>query len=121
MAASSATVVPASDREIVISRVFDAPRELVWKAWTDPEHVGKWWGPRGFSTTTRSIKIAPGGSWRYVMHGPDGTDYENLMTFIEVVKPEKLVYTMGGSVETEPVNFHVTTTFEEVGGKTKVT
>jgi uncharacterized protein YndB with AHSA1/START domain len=112
----------ASDTEIVVSRTFEAPRELVWKAWTDPEHLPRWWGPVGFSTTTRRIAVKPGGQWRFVMHGPDGRDYENLITFSEVVPPERLVYKHGGEAEVEPVNFRVVVTFAEAGlGRTRLT
>ena len=108
------------DREIAATRVFDAPRELVWKVWTDPEHVAKWWGPDGFTTTTHSMEVKPGGVWRFVMHGPDGRDYQNKITYLEVVKPERLVYKHGGDKEVEPVNFHVTVTFREQDGKTRL-
>jgi len=85
-----------SDREIIISRVYDAPRDLVWEAMTDPKHVVHWWGPRGFSTTTEVMDVRPGGTWKHVMRGPDGTEYPNKSIFVEVVKPERLVYTHGG-------------------------
>ncbi|HZW08377.1 MAG TPA: SRPBCC family protein [Phycisphaerales bacterium] len=104
----------ASEREIVLSRVYDAPPELVWRAWTDPEHIGRWWGPTGFTTTTHRIEVRPGGQWRFVMHGPDGTDYENLVTYVEVVEPERLVYRHGGAKDVEPVDFTVTATFEKL-------
>src|SRR4051794_29231769 len=81
-----------SDREIVFSRVFDAPRELVWKAWTEPHHVTKWWGPNGFTTTIHEMDVRTGGTWHHTMHGPDGTDYPNKSIFVEVVKPERIVY-----------------------------
>jgi uncharacterized protein YndB with AHSA1/START domain len=64
----------------------------VFRAWTDPAQVSVWWGPRGFTTTSHEIDIRPGGRWRFVMHGPDGTDYDNLITFVEIVAPERLVY-----------------------------
>lgn len=106
----------ATDREITGTRVFDAPRELVWKAWTDPQHVAHWFGPNGFTTTTSEMDVRPGGYWRFVMHGPDGTDYPNEIHYLEVVKPERLVYEHG------PVpKFHVTVTFEEHDGKTTLT
>ncbi|HEX4413473.1 MAG TPA: SRPBCC family protein [Lacipirellulaceae bacterium] len=112
-----------SDREIVITRTVNAPRELVWKVWTEPEHVSKWWGPNGFSTTIEKMEVRPGGVWKHTMHGPDGTDYPNKSTFIEVVKPERIVMAHGGSTEgKQAVSFHATWTFEEVGEKqTKVT
>jgi uncharacterized protein YndB with AHSA1/START domain len=111
-----------ADRVIELSRVYDAPRELVWQAFTDPEHLAHWWGPVGFTITTHSRDLKPGGQWRYVMHGPDGRDYENVSTFHEVAAPERLVYQQGGAAGTEPVNFHVTVTFEKVGERqTKLT
>jgi uncharacterized protein YndB with AHSA1/START domain len=65
----------SSDREIVISRVLDAPRALVFDVWTDPQHVGAWYGPRGFTITTLTMDVKPGGAWKFVMHGPDGVDF----------------------------------------------
>jgi uncharacterized protein YndB with AHSA1/START domain len=110
-----------ADRQIVTTRVLNAPRELVFKMWTDPGHIVQWWGPKGFTTTTYSTDVRPGGVWRFVMHGPDGTDYQNKITYIEIVKPERLVYKHGGDKEVEPVNFETTVTFEEQGGKTRLT
>jgi len=108
-------------RTLVTTRVFDAPRELVFAAWSDPKHLAQWWGPNGFTTTTHTFDMRPGGVWRFVMHGPDGRDYQNRITFDEIVKPERLVYHHGGADDVEPVQFHVTVTFEDVGGKTKLT
>ena len=108
-------------RTIITSRLFDAPRELVFAAWTDPKHLAQWWGPDGFTTTTRAIEVHPGGVWRFVMHGPDGRDYENCITWHEIVRPERLVYSHGGTVDAEPVQFRTTVTFEDVGGKTRLT
>ena len=107
------------DREIAAVRIFDAPRDLVWKVWTEPEHIAKWWGPKGFTTTTYSMDVKPGGVWRFVMHGPD-RDYQNKITYLEVVKPERLAYQHGGDKEVEPVNFQVAVIFTEQGGKTRV-
>jgi uncharacterized protein YndB with AHSA1/START domain len=119
--AALAAAMP-SDREIVFTRVFDATRELVWKAWTDPEHVKQWWGPKGFSTTTEIMDVRVGGIWKHVMHGPDGAHYANLKVYKEVVKPEKLVYSHGGQGEGKPtVDFLSTITFEAQGNKTKLT
>jgi uncharacterized protein YndB with AHSA1/START domain len=113
------------DREIVIARVLDAPRELVWEAWTRPEHVTQWWGPQGFTTTIETMDVRPGGIWRHVMHGPDGTDYPNQSRFDEVVKPERIVYTHGGGKKGGPgVSFVATWTLEALGaqgGQTRLT
>jgi uncharacterized protein YndB with AHSA1/START domain len=108
-------------RTMIGTRVFDAPRELVWQVWTDPKHLAQWWGPDGFTTTTSAYDARPGGIWRFVMHGPDGRDYQNRITFDEIVKPERIVYHHGGGDDVEPVQFKVTVTFEDVGGKTKLT
>jgi uncharacterized protein YndB with AHSA1/START domain len=108
-----------SDREILQERTFDAPRELVWKAWTDPKHVDQWWGPNGFRNATSSMDFRVGGTWRFVMHGPDGKDWVNWIRYEEISKPERLVYSHGGGESDEPV-FHVTVTFTAVGNRTKV-
>jgi uncharacterized protein YndB with AHSA1/START domain len=109
-----------ADREIVISRVFDAPRELVFDAWTDPRHIGEWWGPNGFTTTTYEMDVRVGGMRRFTMHGPDGVDWPNWTRYSEVVRPEKLAYEHGGEID-QPAHFDVTITFENEGGKTLVT
>jgi uncharacterized protein YndB with AHSA1/START domain len=109
------------EREIVITRTLDAPRELVFAVWTDPRHVASWWGPDGFTTTIQDMNVTPGGIWRFVMRGPDGRDYNNKIVFIEVVKPERLVYRHSGEDGTEPVQFQTTVTFVERGGKTELT
>ena len=111
-----------ADREIVITRVFDAPRELIWNAWTDPKQIVQWWGPRGFTTTIHEMDVKPGGVWRHTMHGPDGTDYPNQNVFIEVVKPERIVYSLtGGKKGDRGTQAEVTWTFEAQGNKTKLT
>jgi uncharacterized protein YndB with AHSA1/START domain len=110
-----------SDGVLEITRVFNAPRELVYNVWTDPEHIVHWWGPNGFTNTIRSMDLRAGGVWELVMHGPDGVDYPNKIEFIEVVKPERLVYKHRGEKGFEPVNFHVTILFEDQGDKTKLT
>jgi hypothetical protein len=81
-----------TERGILATRVFDAPRDLVWKVWTEPEHIWKWWGPKGFSDTIKKMDLKPGGAWEHVRHGPDGKNYENKTVYVEVVKPERLVY-----------------------------
>jgi uncharacterized protein YndB with AHSA1/START domain len=119
VAAISSTV----DREIVLSRVVDAPRSLVWSAWTDPRQVVHWWGPRGFTTTIETMDVAPGGTWKQVMHGPDGTDYPNKSVFTEVNKLERIAYTHGGGRKgARGVSFEASWTFEAVSRqRTKVT
>src|SRR5271167_2949843 len=121
MAVKSSLDLQSDPRSIIGVREFDAPRELVFAAWTDPKHLAHWWGPNGFTHTTMSFDLRPGGVWRFVMHGPDGTDYENRITYDEIVKPERLVYRHGGGEDVEPVQFHVTVTFEDLGSKTRLT
>jgi len=115
--------VENADREIFISREFDAPRELVWEAMTNPKHVVNWWGPRGFTITIEEMDVRPGGVWKHVMHGPDGANFPNKSVFKEVVKPERIVFSHGGRREDGPgVSFVATWTFDAVGtGRTKVT
>ena len=111
-------VLDCADNEVVITRLLDAPRELVWEAWTNPEHVAKWWGPNGFTTTTEVMDVRPGGVWRHTMHGPDGTDYPNESKFIEVVKPERITYSHGDG---EREWFQASCVFEIEGNQTRVT
>ena len=110
-----------ASRELSITRLLNAPQELVWEVWTKPEHITHWWGPVGFSTTIHEMSIKPGGVWRFIMHGPDGRDYPNKIVFIEVVKPELLIYKHTGEDDTEDIKFHVTVNFEKQGNKTKLT
>ncbi len=106
----------SSDREIVSTRVFDAPRERVFQAWTDPEHLARWWGPKGFTNTFHEFDPRPGGVWGFVMHGPDGVDYKNRSVFVEIVKPERIVFDhLSGP------RFRVTATFAEEAGRTRLT
>jgi uncharacterized protein YndB with AHSA1/START domain len=105
--------------EIRITRIYDAPAQAVWDAWTDPKQVAQWWGPRGFTLTTHSKDLRPGGNWKYTMHGPDGTDYPNNTQYFEVEKHKKLVYDHGGNDDQPPL-FRVTVLFSEVKGKTKM-
>ena len=108
-------------RSIIGTRVFDAPRALVFSAFSDPQHLAQWWGPDGFTTTTSVFEFKPGGVWRFVMHGPDGRDYQNRVIFEEIVPPEKLVYRHTGGEDVEPVQFQQTLTFEDIGnGQTRM-
>ncbi|HEY5305762.1 MAG TPA: SRPBCC family protein [Pseudolabrys sp.] len=103
------------------TRVLDAPRELVFAAFTEPKHFEKWWGPDGFTTTTSVFEFRPGGVWRFVMHGPDKRDYQNRITFEVIEPPLRLVYRHGGAADVEPTDHQVTVTFEDLSGKTKLT
>ena len=114
-----AAVTSTADREISITRGFDAPRELVWQVWTEPIHIAQWWGPKGFSNTIHKMDVRPGGVWQFIMHGSDGVDYPNKVFYHEVKKTERLFYDHGEPGE--PSYFHVTVTFDDVAGKTKPT
>lgn len=107
-------------QEIKITRLIDAPRERVFDAWTNPDSLNEWWGPQGFSNTTESIDVRPGGVWQFNMHSPDGTDYPNRITFEEITKPERITYHHGED-EGRPREFHTTVTFEDVSGRTLLT
>jgi uncharacterized protein YndB with AHSA1/START domain len=113
--------VNRTGKNLIVTRQLNAPRELVFEAWTDPAHLAHWYGPNGFTITTHEIDVKAGGVWKFMMHGPDGRDYPNKIIFSEVVKPEKLVYHHAGDDDTEPVSFHVTVTFEVEEGKTRLT
>ena len=86
-----------ADREIVISRIVDAPRELVFEAFTEVRHLSRWWGPEGFTTTTRAFEFRVGGEWDFVMHGPDGTDYQEWICWTDIVRPERISLLHGES------------------------
>lgn len=81
-----------ADRELFLTRLLDAPIELVWEVWTQPEHIAQWWGPDGFTNTIQQMDMQPGGEWNLVMHGPDGTDFKNKSIFREIVPQKKIVY-----------------------------
>lgn len=112
-------VATNNPKDICITRVYDASIQDVWDAWTDPDQVAKWWGPRGFTLTTHSKDLRPGGVWHYTMHGPDGVDYPNKTMYHEVIPCEKLVYDHGGYDDRPPL-FRVTVLFSEVAGKTQM-
>ena len=113
---------PTTDRAFVHSRVVDAPRERVFRAFSDPVRLARWWGPKGFSSTFSEFDFRPGGAWQFVMHGPDGRDYQNRITFDEIRPPERLRYQHGGADDLEPVQFRTTVTFEDLGrGRTRLT
>ena len=113
-----APTTSTAGREISITRIFDAPRKLVWKVWTEPKHITQWWGPKGFTNTIHKMDVRPRGVWQFIMHGPDGVDYPNNVIYIEVKEPERLFYDHGEPGE--PSYFQVTVTFDDMAGKTKL-
>lgn len=104
---------------ISITRLYDAPLASVWEAWTRPEEVAQWWGPRGFTLTTHSHDLRTSGQWHYTMHGPDGTDYENTTQFLEMIPMQRMVYDHGGHKDRPPL-FRVTALFTEADGRTQL-
>jgi uncharacterized protein YndB with AHSA1/START domain len=108
-------------REITVNRLLNAPNTLVFEVWTKPEHVVHWWGPKGFTNTIQEMSVKPGGTWRFIMHGPDGYDYDNRIIFIEIVKPWLLVYMHGADMDDDPEQFQVIVTFEDINSKTLLT
>jgi uncharacterized protein YndB with AHSA1/START domain len=112
----------ALDREIVITRVIDAPQERVFQAWTDPKQITRWFSPEGFQNETLEIDIRPGGRWRFVYVAPDGTRYENRMVFLRVEAPRLLEIEHGSDIDDDPARFRVTVTFDaQSNGKTVLT
>lgn len=110
-----------ADHEIVLERIFDAPCELVWEAWTNPKHGAQWWGPDGFTMTIEKMDFRVGGVWKHVMHGPDGTDYPNYSVFRKIVEHERIVFEhSGGDDGRTDIAFIATWTFEAVGNKTRL-
>lgn len=128
MASNTSTTEVTANKEklqLLVERVFDAPRELVWKAWTEPEHMLKWWGPRSWPATVSNMDVRPGGIWHYCMTGPEGEEAWGKGIYREVTPPERLVYVDGfsdaeGTMD-EARQMLVTIDFADVGGKTKIT
>jgi uncharacterized protein YndB with AHSA1/START domain len=110
-----------ADRQIVITRVFNAPRTVVFQAFTDPKHVDHWWGPRGFKTETADMDVRPGGAWNYVMRHEQYGEFKDRVRYRKVVRPERLEYTHDSGVDGDPSAFEVTILFEDLGAQTKVT
>jgi uncharacterized protein YndB with AHSA1/START domain len=116
----------SEDRVLIITRVFDAPRTLVWKAFSDPFHLAQWWGPKGYTNPVCELDFRVGGHWHNVMRSPDGDEYPVDVEFIEIVPPERIVYRNAppkGEVwgDNPPPSFVRTITFEEVDGRTTLT
>lgn len=134
MSAMNKPVTTPEQRDLIITRTFDAPRDLVWKAWTDPEHVMRWWGPQYFTSPVCKIDLRVGGKYLFCMRAPDGQDYYSTGVYQEIVPPERIVYTdnfadADGNVipastygmSDEYGETLVTVTFEDAGGKTRMT
>ena len=109
--ANSPNAENIAERQISSIRIFEAPRDVVFKMWTEPKHIERWWGPRGFRTTTASMEFRVNGLWTYTMHGPDGTDYPNQVRYLVIDAPRRLIYDHG--LPGEPPMFHVEVNFEE--------
>ncbi len=109
------------DREIVLSRVIDAPRELVFAAWSDPRHLPQWFGPKGFKIETHAIDVRAGGAWRFAMIAPDGTVYPNRMRFRRIEPPRLIEADHSADVDEDPGTFRFTITFDAHGDKTVLT
>ena len=110
---------PTADREIVISRVIGAPPELVFEAFTEVRHLSRWWGPEGFTTTTRAFEFRVGGVWEFVMHGPDGTDYQESISWTQIAPPERIAL-VHGEFRGDPNAFESVLTFEPDGAATRI-
>lgn len=109
----------SDSNSINITRIYEAPIQVVWQAWVDPAQAAQWWGPRGFTLTTHSKDFRAGGGWHYTMHGPDGVDYPNKTKYLEVKEPSLLVYDHGGYDDRPPL-FRVTVRFTEVKAGTQM-
>ncbi len=123
MAPPADAATAAAERELVVTRVFDAPRRLVFKAWTEPEHLARWWGPQGFALISCDIDVRPGGAWCRSMRAPDGSEIRKHGVYREIVAPERLVFTYvsddaEGNSGPETL---VTVTFADLDGKTRLT
>jgi uncharacterized protein YndB with AHSA1/START domain len=103
----------APEREIVLCRVIAAPRERVFTAWTDPKQIVQWFGPDGFTVETLECDIRPGGRWRFIYTGPDGTKWDNRMVFLRIEAPRLIEIEHGSDKDDDPARFHVTVTFDE--------
>ncbi|MGW6199596.1 SRPBCC family protein [Kribbella sp. NPDC055110] len=119
MAGAGQEALATAEWEIVISRVIDAPRELVFEAFTEVRHLSQWWGPEGFTTTTRAFEFRVGGVWDFVMHGPDGTDYPEWISWTEIIPPERISLLHGES-STDPNTFASVLTFAPDGSATRI-
>lgn len=120
MTANAADPTWSLDREIVLSRVYDAPRELVFRMWTEGEHLAKWFGPKGFTCTMHEVNVRVGGRWRFDMLAPNGTVFSNRIEYLEIVPNERIVFDHGTDTDDDPNRFRVTVTFDEQANKKTV-
>jgi uncharacterized protein YndB with AHSA1/START domain len=123
MGAGSSAATDTAERELVVTRIIDAPRDLVFKAWTEPEQVARWWGPHGFVTTHCDMDIRPGGAFRCCMRSPGGTDHWKRGVYREIVEPQRIVFTFAWE-DTDGNSGHellTTVTFEDLGAQTRLT
>jgi len=111
----NSAIVDIQNQTIISTRVIDSPPDVVFKAFSDPENLKLWWGPKGFTNTIEQFEFKPGGTWKYIMHGSDGTDYHNCSEFKEIIEGEKVVF-----IHHKPMHrFDMTLGFEAIGNKTK--
>lgn len=109
---------------VIYKRYFDAPIDLVFEAWSTHEHLSQWWGPNGFTLTTKNMDFSNGGFWNFIMHGPDGMDYKNKIQFTEINKPYLIAYKHlgdGDAKDTEDVHFKARISFEKTNEGTTLT
>ncbi|RFM33118.1 SRPBCC domain-containing protein [Chitinophaga silvisoli] len=111
-------IVPHDGREIILSRLVRAPRDIVFQLWISEDKLAEWWGPKGFTITIESFNLSTGGEWKFVMHGPDGVDYRNRVVFIEVLEPERISFSQSSDTDNDPDQFNTTVTFQDQGDST---
>ena len=123
MAARSNAATESAERKLLITRVFNAHRSLVFKAWTEPQHLVHWWGPQGFTLPSCTVDLRPGGTYRFCMRSPEGVDHWLQGIYREIIEPERLVFTYAFEDATGKPGHEtlVTVTFAELGEKTKLT
>jgi uncharacterized protein YndB with AHSA1/START domain len=122
MAATTDAAAIAAERELTITRVLDAPRSLVFKVWTEPSHLVRWWGPKNFTAPSCEMDLREGGAWRSCIRSPEGKDHWMQGVYREIVEPERVVFTFAWEEDGEPSHETlVTVTFAEENGKTRLT
>jgi uncharacterized protein YndB with AHSA1/START domain len=122
---SEKTLFTTDGTLLTVERTFDAPRELVFKAFTEPDRVAQWWGPRGWDTTNYRMDVQPGGTWHYCMRGPDGMESWGIATYHEIIEPERIVYMdnfsdADGNIAENMPGMLITMEFHDQGGRTRL-